>query len=270
MSVRTIARKDLADAGRSSALWAVAALAVLFTGGISVLVVTVTDLSAREVFRGISQLTAFVFPILGLMTAKGAITQEQESGSLRLLLSLPPSRGDVLLGKFFGRSVLVLLATIAGTLVTGVVVGVAFGVSEIGLLAALGLFLALMVVAFVSVGIGVSAVASTDGRATALTVGYYILTVVLWGLLVRAITFAAREFGFVAANAERLPGWIQFLQMVVPNEAALAAYQAVAADQSLFGAAPLQSVWLPTLVLVAWIVLPVVGGLVRFRAADLG
>ncbi|MFB6242838.1 MAG: ABC transporter permease subunit [Halobaculum sp.] len=270
MSVQTVARKDLADAGRSSALWAVAALAVLFTGGVSTLAVVFADVSAQQMLQLISQLAAFIFPILALMAAKGAITQERESGSLRTLLSLPPSRGDVLLGKFLGRSTLVLFATFAGTLVTGVVVGVALGVSEIGLVAALAVFLALMAVAFVSVGVGVSAAASTDGRATAFAVGYYILTVVLWSLIVRAITFLAAELGLIATGAESLPGWIQFLRMAVPNEAAIAAYRAVAAGHSLFGSAPLQSVWLPTLVLFAWIVLPVAGGLVRFRRADLG
>jgi ABC-2 type transport system permease protein len=270
MSVQTIARKDLADAGRSSALWAVAVLALVFTGGASLVMVLLTEMGTRQILRLVSQLAVSTLPILALLAAKGSITQERESGSLRTLLSLPPSRDDVLLGKFLGRSVLVLVAALAGTLVTAVVIGVALGASGVGLVAALAALLGLMVIAYVAVGIGISAVAATDGRATALAVGFYILTVLLWTPIVRAITFVAAEFGLVDASTESLPAWIRLLQIAVPSEAATAGYRAVAAGQSLFGGAPLQSVWLPTLLLLAWVVLPVVGGLLRFRRADLG
>ena len=50
MSVRTVARKDLADAGRSKALWAVTLVVVLFTAGITAMLGMATDQPVGEVF----------------------------------------------------------------------------------------------------------------------------------------------------------------------------------------------------------------------------
>ncbi|ELZ43064.1 hypothetical protein C463_09960 [Halorubrum californiense DSM 19288] len=51
MSVGTVARKEIVDAGRSKALWAVTVSVVLFTAGITALLGVVGKQSTTEVFN---------------------------------------------------------------------------------------------------------------------------------------------------------------------------------------------------------------------------
>lgn len=266
MSVRTIARKDLADASRSKALWAVTIIVLLSTAGITALLAATSDMAAREVFALSFQLAVTMLPIVALVLAKGAITAERESGSLRVLLSLPPSRRDVLVGKLLGRTALMLVATLVGGLVTGLVVLTILG-GSFGSLAAFIGFLGLMSVAFVGIGVGISAGSSSDSRATAVAVGAYMILVALWNLIQSGIQYGAVELGLMAAGSE--PTWLKLVGLFPPNRAARAAYRGTVKGQ-LFGADPFASVWLPVLVLLAWFTVPVTVGYVRFRDAQIG
>jgi ABC-2 type transport system permease protein len=267
VSVGTVARKDFADAGRSKALWAVTLVVVLFTAGITGLVGATSDEAAADVFRLAFQFVGVALPIVALFLAKGAITGERESGSIRVLLSLPPSRRDILLGKFVGRTALMLVATLVGGAATGLVVVTSLG-GGLGLLAPFFAFLGLMGVAFVAVGIGISAASASDGRATAYAVGVYIVLVAMWNLVQAGIQAGAARLGLVEAGTR--PAWLQLVGLFPPNRAATAAYESVTAGAGLFAADPLASAWLPTLVLVAWLVVPVAAGYLRFRDAQIG
>lgn len=266
MSVRTVARKDLADAGRSKSLWAVTLLVLFMTAGITALVGTASDQSTVQVFQIAFQLAVVTLPIVALVLAKGAITGERESGSLRVLLSLPPSRQDVLLGKFLGRTALMLVATLVGGVATGLVVVTTLG-GGLDLLVPFVASLGLMTVAFVAVGVGISASSASDGRATAFAVSAYMLLVALWNLIQAGVQFAAVEFGLIEAGSQ--PGWLEFLGVFPPNRAAVAAYESAVAGGRFFAADPFASVWFPVVVLLAWIVVPVAFGYLRFRDADI-
>lgn len=267
MSVRTVARKDLADAGRSKALWAVTLAVVLFTAGITGLAGVSTDQPVGEVFGLAFQVVVFALPVVALFLAKGALTGERESGSLRVLLSLPPSRGDILVGKLIGRTALMLVATLVGGVATGLVVVALLG-GGLELLVPFMTFLGLMGMAFVAVGLGISAVSPTDGRATASAVTVYIVLVAMWDLIQAGIGAGAVELGLLEAGSR--PAWLQLLGLLPPNQAAGAAYEAATAGGRALAADPFASVWLPTLVLLAWLVVPVAGGYLRFRKADIG
>lgn len=265
MSVRTVARKDLADAGRSKALWAVTLVVVLFTAGITAMLGMATDQPVGEVFRLAFQLVVLTLPIVGLFLAKGAITGERESGSLRVLLSLPPSRRDILLGKFLGRTALMLVATLVGGVATGLVVVALLG-GGFELLGPFMLSLGLMGTAFVAIGLGISAVSASDGRATAFAVAVYLVLVVMWDLVEVGLQAGAAELGLVEAGSH--PAWLQFIGLLPPNQAAIAAYE-TAVSGAVFATDPFASVWLPTLVLLAWLVVPVGAGYLRLRNADI-
>jgi ABC-2 type transport system permease protein len=266
MSIRTVARKDLADAGRSKSLWAVTLVVVLFTAGITALAGTTTEESAAQVFGLSFQLAVVALPIVALILAKGAITGERESGSLRVLLSLPPSRGEILLGKFLGRTALMLVATLVGAVATALVV-VALFAKGLAPLVPFVLFLGMMGVAFVGIGVGISAASASDSRATAVAVGLYLVLVALWNLIQRGIQAAAVELGLVTAGSQ--PAWLQFVGIFPPNRAANAAFES-AVSGGIVAADPFASVWLPTLVLLAWIAVPIAAGYLRFRDAEIG
>ena len=267
MSVRAVARKDLADAGRSKALWAVTLAVVLFTAGITGVAGTTSDEPANVVFGLAFQLVVVALPIIALFVAKGAITGERESGSVRVLLSLPPSRRDILLGKLVGRTALMLVGTLIGAVTTGVVVVTLIG-SGLNLLVPFMIFLGLMGMAFVGIGVGISAVSSTDGQATALAVTAYLILVALWNLIQRGIQAGAAELGLIEAGSQ--PAWIQFIGVFPPNRAAVAAFETASSGGQIFAADPFASVWFPTLMLLIWLIVPVLGGYLRFRDADIG
>jgi ABC-2 type transport system permease protein len=266
MSVRTVARKDLADAGRSKALWAVTLVVLFMTAGITALVGVASDQATGQVFQLAFQLAIVTLPIVALVLAKGAITAERESGSIRVLLSLPPSRQDVLLGKFLGRTALMLAATLVGGVATGLVVVTTLG-GDLGLLVPFVACLGLMAVAFVAVGVGIVAASASDGRATAFAVGAYMILVALWNLVQTGIQGAAVALGLLEAG--RQPAWLEFLGVFPPNRAAAAAYESAVVGGRFFAADPFASVWFPVVVLLAWVVVPVAFGYRRFRDADI-
>lgn len=266
MSIGTVARKDLADASRSKMLWAVMILVLLSTAGVTGLAAATSGMPAREVFGLAFQLAVTTLPIIALILAKGAITDERESGSLRVLLSLPPSRSDILVGKLLGRTVLMLIATLAGGLTTGLIVFALLG-GEIGILIPFIGFLGLMGVAFVAIGVGVSAASASDNRATAIAVGAYMILVALWNLIERGIQFGAVELGLMEASSQ--PAWLQLVGLFPPNNAAVAGFRATV-DGQLFGTDPFASVWLPVCFLLIWFILPVAGGYLSFRDAQIG
>lgn len=266
MSVATIARKDVADAGRSKALWAVTLLVVCVTAGITGLISVSTDEPALQVFTLAFQLGIATLPIVALVLAKGAITGERDSGSLRVLLSLPPSRRDIVLGKLVGRTVLMLIATLVGGLATALVVFATLGSGLVLVVPFVGL-LGLMGVSFVGLGVGISAASASDGRATVVAVGAYMLLVVLWNLLYSGIQMGAARLGLIGTGAQ--PAWLELLGLLPPNRAAVAGFEAIAGGR-LLTMTPFASAWLPVVVLVGWLVLPVTVGYLRFRDADIG
>jgi len=266
MSVTSIVRKDLADAGRSKMLWAVVILVVLPTAGATGLLAVSTDEAAPKVFTLAFQLGIATLPIVALLLAKGAITGERDSGSLRLLLGLPPARRDVLLGKLVGRTVLMLIATLMGGLVTALVVVALLGSGVTLVMPFVGL-LGLMGLAFVGLGIGISAASASDTRATVVAVGAYMLLVALWNLLYSGIQRAAAAVGLADGAAQ--PGWLDLVGIVPPNRAAAVAFDAIVSGRT-FVVDPIGSLWLPVVIMIAWLIIPAAVGYRQFRAADLG
>ncbi|MBD9367119.1 ABC transporter permease subunit [Xanthomonas sp. XNM01] len=72
-------------------------------------------------FRGIgvtvaslTSLAIYLVPLIALLLGFDAIVGERERGTLDLLLSLPPTRAELLLGKYAGLAGALVLATLAG------------------------------------------------------------------------------------------------------------------------------------------------------------
>jgi ABC-2 type transport system permease protein len=266
MSVEQIARKDIADTGRSRSLWLVIAAVVVLTGGLVTLAAFVTELGSREVITQSLGVSASLFPIIALFAAKGAITAERDSGSLRTLLALPPSRGEVLFGKLLGRLVVVVVAVAVG--VVGCVVGllVAGKPTSATVVAAYAAMLLGTVVSYTSVGVGISASVATDGRATGVAVGAFTVAL-LWSALVGLVRSLLVEVGVVSPDAS--PQWLELLGIAEPSQAAQALYRALVSGAP-FSGDPLQSAWLPAVVLLLWATVPVSVGYRQFQRADLG
>ena len=306
MSWQAVARKEFRDAIRSRWLHGSTLFFALFIGGAAALFFGVLigpdGRQVSNLFGFFANLGVFSFSFPGLLalvlgfialsTSYGSITGERETGSIKLLLSLPNSRLDAMIGKFLGRSAVVVAALLVGFLVAFAVL-IATGTRlELGSFVPQVALTALLGMAFVSIGLGISALASSNREATLATMGLYLVFAVLWGSVSEGIpkllNYAAEQAGIGAlAVATRVQIGV-FLKYLNP----LKAYETLAA-QLYYGAAQARLVsatfgeqnalgpifqesipfyfsgWFLFAILLAWIVVPVAVGYWAFERADL-
>jgi hypothetical protein len=107
MTWEVVARKDFQDAVRSHWLWALSALFVAVLAFPPALIIA-DIIQIGQASEGLNT-DLFVFlmrdtmtllvPIIAIVLAYASVTGERDSGTLKLLLSLPHSRRDVVAGK---------------------------------------------------------------------------------------------------------------------------------------------------------------------------
>lgn len=274
-----VANKDFADAIRSRTLWVLV--------GIFVLVGIGAAFAFGEVLTrpgpGSPGMTDFVLflraplswlvPLLALLAGYKSIAGERASGSIKLLLSLPHDRVDVIAGKLAGRTAVVttalsagFIATFAAALVTISDVDPAPFMSLAGLTFLLG-------AAFVSLGICFSSLTRSTSRAAAGAIGVFALFTFIWTQIPRAIYTLLNDSSFPAPG--NYPEWYFVVRRLSP----VGAYNGAVFDlgpgrdqlQALLGSeVPVYlEGWVGVIVLAVWIVLPAGLGYLRFRQVDL-
>ncbi|WP_136687581.1 ABC transporter permease [Halorhabdus amylolytica] len=276
MSTLAVAKKDFQDALRSKALWGLSALFVLlslliayvfagFTAEIGIEAQTAKGLA----YFLASQITLFV-SITAIVIAYKAIAGERESGSIKILLSLPHTRRDVLLGKVFGRS-----ATLAVPTLIGLLAGAALGAALMGevapvALGALLLMSLIFVLTYISIIVGLSALTGSTSRASMLTISFFFVFELLWGGVLIGISWISRELPFLSDD----PAWIDILAQIPPSAAYTTGLTALIpgdigpADETTADAF-YQTPWIGIVILVLWLVVPLAIGYWRFSKVDL-
>lgn len=285
MSVVAVARKDFQDALRSRLLWVLTALFGLLTVGLGAAYGLLDELNGGSAsgadlvtFVG-SSITLFV-TVAAIVVCHRSIAGERESGSIKLLLALPHTRWDVVVGKLLGRSG-VLAVAVVGTALVGVLVGAALGgiVPPVAT-AAFVVMTLLFVVAYAGVFVGVSALTGSTTFATALAVVYFVVFEVLWNLVALLLVFLANGLEFPSSAAD-VPDWFFLVSQVPPSSAYETALDAVlpSVQASTGGASFLPTAatvdafygtpWLGVVVLVLWLAVPLAVGGALFSRADL-
>ncbi|MFB6172007.1 MAG: ABC transporter permease subunit [Haloarculaceae archaeon] len=226
MSWVAVTKKDYRDAIRSPYFWGV-------TGGITLIVgiflfqivQRLLDVVAQAQQQGVQvQLTTDLFvttlrvgfqvlvPVLAIVVAYTSIAGERDSGTLKLLLSLPNTRRDVLVGKLVGRS-----AVVATPILVAFAVGaVIFPFSQFTFVpetylafAALTLLLGIV---FVALALGVSAAVRSSRRAAVGSFGVFAYLVFLWNGLSRNLpSLLARVFDMKQTTQLRLEVFLHLL-----------------------------------------------------------
>jgi ABC-2 type transport system permease protein len=277
MSLVAIAEKDFQDAVRSRGMLALVALFSLLVAAFAVVVRPTGEGSeqfATEVllqfFVGPLLVTTLV-PLVGVVIGYNAVSGERESGSLKLLLSLPHSRADVVFGKVLGRGGALALAVLTGFLLPGLVL---FALSQTGALAAFNVgaflgytvFAAVLGVVFVAIAVGCSAAAATQRRALIGGVSIYVLFVILWGLI------TGRFLGAASGLIDPLPISQQqvgvFLEVANPTTGIELLSSAFLGEQLLSGESVNRQISAVSM-LVFWTIAPPLAGLWKFDADDL-
>ena len=287
--ITTVARKEFEDAGRSKLLWSLIGLLVgIVVIGYTAIWYTADDVTAAEVLGFLGFPLQTIVPIAALIAGYMAVVGERRSGSIKLLLGLPPNRSDIVLGKLLGRMAVVGTAVVLAFLVALVLGAAFFGSVPLADWLAFGAITLLFGVAFAGLAVGVSAGVSTRGKSMALVVGLYMLFVALWELVTAGPYYLLYDEG-PPVEAET---WYLVLEQFNP----MSAYTTLASNaiegevfpftfqygledfeasqltpaERYAGDAPfyLQD-WFGVVVLLFWLVVPVAIGYYRFRNTDL-
>lgn len=299
-SVRAVAKKDFQDSVRSWMFWGLSifffTLLVATTGAVSYFG---EDIAAQGVTTDVligfvSEITRLIIPLIALVLGWKAIAGERESGSIKILLSLPHSRKDVLLGKLLGRSAVLSLSLTLGFVLAAAVVAALLGGFDVVDYAGLLAVSVLYGIAYTSIAVSLSSLTRSTTIAGAAMFGVFVLFYVVWNALSTAFRLLAErdvlffdtvtyttEFQGQEVQVERLPEWAYFLINLDPGEAYgrvltlvtdvdTVELQAELDAQMFGGELPffLQD-WFALLILVFWIVVPIAVALYRFDRVDL-
>lgn len=189
--IRTIAAKEFRDRIRNR--WVIA-VAVIFT----LFALAITYFGAAQQgqigFRNIEftiaslvSLVIYLIPLIALLLGYDAIVGERERGSLDLLLSMPITRLELLLGKFTGLSLALATSTLAGFGLVGLLLtGQASG-DQLYHYAGFMLSAILFGLVFLSIAVMLSVIARDRARASGAAIAVWFLFVLVYDLALLGI-----------------------------------------------------------------------------------
>jgi ABC-2 type transport system permease protein len=246
MTWADVAGKDFRDAIRSR--W-VTRLAILYSIAFPLYILlafilqlipqpsaaNLTNEASALFIIGFRRVSTWIVPGIAIVMAYASITDERESGSLKLLLSLPHSRRDLVIGKVIGRSGVVIVPVLVG-LVFGLLLLYATGqpvvVFDYLFFSSMTLLLGIV---FTAISVGFSAYMGSNRRAIFASLGLYIMFVFLWSDILLSVGFAnvrsiLNAFD-VTLTAKQVFDIENFVQLVNP----IGAYKDIVGIQVLGG-----------------------------------
>lgn len=141
-------------------------------------------------FRGIEvtiaslvSLVIYLVPLIALILGFDAIVGERERGSLDLLLSMPLTRFELLLGKFTGLSAALAVSTVAGFGLVGVLLAARLPAGAWFHYAGFIFSSVLLGMAFLSLAVAVSVFATDRARASGIAIAVWFFYVLVYDLL---------------------------------------------------------------------------------------
>ncbi len=185
--VRVIASKEFRDRIRNRWVLAVAVIFSLFALAIAYFG------SAQQGavgFRGIDvtiaslvSLVIYLVPLIALILGYDAIVGEKERGSLELLLAMPITRFEILLGKFAGLSAALASSTILGFGAGILLLSSQLGMRDVYHYVGFVCSAILMGMAFLSLSLLVSVLSLDRIRASGVAIGLWFFFVLIFDLL---------------------------------------------------------------------------------------
>jgi ABC-2 type transport system permease protein len=274
MSLPAIAEKDFQDTVRSRGMLILVALFSLLVAVFAYVFAPPGQQFATEFLLSAAVgpfLVTTLVPLVGVVVGYNAVSGERESGSLKLLLSLPHSRADVVFGKVVGRGAALSLAVFAGFLLPALVL---LALAQLGYIQAFNagsylgytVFAAVLGVVFVAIAVGCSAAARTQRQALIGGVAIYVLFVMLWGAVTGRFLDAAS--GLIAPLPFSQQQASVFLQVANPTTGVELLSNAFLGGQLFSGEAVNQQISAVSM-LVFWTIAPPLAGLWKFDADDL-
>ncbi|MBI3144728.1 MAG: ABC transporter permease [Pseudogulbenkiania sp.] len=186
-SIRVVAAKEFRDRLRNRWVLAVSTVFTLFA-----LVIAYFGAAQQgEVgLRGIEvtiaslvSLVIYLIPLIALLLGFDAIVGERERGSLELLLSLPITRAELILGKYGGLAAALSVSTLIGFGLVGALLATRLGGAALYHYAGFMLSALLLGLAFLSLAVLVSVLASDRTRASGVAIALWFFFVLVFDLL---------------------------------------------------------------------------------------
>jgi len=272
MSWQAVARKDVRDSARAKGVWLLTGLFLLLFLGLTYVVPQIADDEFVTFLEVSAAVVAVLLPLVGIVLGYKSVIAERESGSIALLLSLPHSRRDVVLGKFVGRSIVLTVPTVMGLVVAAPLVATRY--ASFAPVQYLGFAIATIVygLTFLALAIALSTATTESRRVTTAAFGAYIGLVMFWSGIVDLLVLVL--FRFQPGTLGNPPGWSTFVKLLDPR----LAYSYVLSDLvgtnldapvAAFGNQWYTEPAMAIVVLLAWLVVPLVLGYWRFDSTDL-
>jgi Cu-processing system permease protein len=265
--VATVAAKEFWDRIRNR--W-VLAVALVFTVFALVIAYFGAAQQGAVGFRSIEvtiaslvSLVIYLIPLIALLLGFDAVVGERERGSLDLLLSMPITRFELLLGKYLGLAAALSFSTVAGFGLVAVVLAPRLDPAALFHYAGFMASSVLLGLAFLSLAVMVSVFASDRARASGLAIALWFFFVLVFDLLLLgALVVSGGNYG-----GELFP----YLLLANPadvfrilNIFSLEDVRTLYGLATVFPAALAQP-WLLGLVMLGWIAAPLALAAWRFK-----
>ncbi|CAJ0686111.1 ABC transporter permease [Ralstonia holmesii] len=128
-------------------------------------------------------LVIYLVPLIALILGFDAIVGERERGSLDLLLSMPITRVELLLGKYLGLAAALACSTVVGFGVVGILLAVKLPLAAMYHYAGFMLSSVLLGMTFLSLALLVSVIAADRTRASGVAIALWFFFVLVFDLL---------------------------------------------------------------------------------------
>ena len=193
----TVAAKEFHDRIRNR--W-VLAVALVFTVFSLVIAYFGSAQQGQIGFRSIEitiaslvSLVIYLIPLIALLLGFDAIVGERERGSLDLLLAMPITRTELLLGKYLGLALALTLSTVAGFSLVAVLLWRYMNSAALLHYSGFVLSSVLLGLAFLSVAIFLSVLARDRARASGLAIMIWFFFVLVFDLLLLGLLVTTGE-----------------------------------------------------------------------------
>jgi Cu-processing system permease protein len=185
--IRVIAGKEFRDRLRNRWVLAVAcvftvfALVIAYFGSAQQGAVGWRNIDVT--IASLVSLVIYLLPLIALILGYDAIVAERERGSLDLLLSMPITRFELLLGKFLGLASALGVATVGGFGAAGVLLFTQLGSPALYHYGGFIISAFLLGLAFLSLAVMVSVLAQDRVRASGVAIALWFFYVLVYDLL---------------------------------------------------------------------------------------
>lgn len=265
--IATIAGKEFRDRIRNrwvlviALLFTVFALVIAWFGGAQQ--GTVGFRSVEFLIASLVSLVIYLLPLIALVLGFDAVVGERERGSLDLLLSLPLTRVELLLGKYLGLAAALTVSTLGGFGLVAAILAPQLDPAAFLRYGGFMLSSVLLGLAFLSLAVMVSVFAADRARASGLAIAVWFFFVLVFDLLLLgALVLSGGSF------AGELFAWLLLLNPAdvfrILNVFSLDEVRTLYGLDTLFPAS-LAVPWLLVPVMALWIVIPLAVAAWRFR-----